>query len=172
MTDVLSKQQRSAVMRAVRSRGNLSTELKIVAIFRAQAITGWRRHQPVPGSPDFVFPRQRLAVFVDGCFWHGCPRHLRLPATNTEYWNSKVERNRARDRRVDATLRRSGWTVLRIWEHALSEPERVAGCVRALLERQPKLVGKFKKKIRPVQHPRLKIPGKFGYPSTSVGRRN
>ena len=123
-------------MGAVRSHGNRSTELMVIAIFRSRGIKGWRRHQALPGKPDFVFRRERLAVFVDGCFWHGCPSHLRMPASNVAYWNAKLERNMARDRRVNADLRRQGWTVVRIWEHALSEPKRVAARLLRLLGRR------------------------------------
>lgn len=75
MADVFTKAERSKVMAAVRSRGNRDTELKLAAILRAHGITGWRRQQPMRGKPDFVFRREQLAVFVDGCFWHGCPIH-------------------------------------------------------------------------------------------------
>ena len=136
MADTFSKKARSAVMGAVRSHGNRSTELLVIAIFRSHGITGWRRHQPLPGKPDFVFRRERLAVFVDGCFWHGCPKHLRMPASNVEYWNAKIARNMARDRRVNADLRRAGWRVVRLWEHALAEPKRVAARLLRLLGRR------------------------------------
>lgn len=71
--------------------------------------------------PDIVFPRARLAVMVDGCFWHACPVHGSRPMSNREYWNLKLARNLARDRRVDSALMESGWTVLRIWEHMTIE---------------------------------------------------
>ena len=76
MTDVFSKKKRSQVMAAIRSKGNKTTELRLASILRAHGISGWRRHQPLFGKPDFVFRRERLAVFVDGCFWHGCPQAL------------------------------------------------------------------------------------------------
>jgi DNA mismatch endonuclease, patch repair protein len=67
--------------------------------------------------PDIVFSRRRVAVFVDGCFWHGCPEHCRMPGTNVEYWEAKIGRNRARDQRNDAALGAEGWRVVRLWEH-------------------------------------------------------
>jgi DNA mismatch endonuclease (patch repair protein) len=67
--------------------------------------------------PDIVFPRQQVAVFVDGCFWHGCPEHGNQPRKNVDYWSAKLERNRQRDRHIDQTLRAVGWSVVRIWEH-------------------------------------------------------
>lgn len=69
--------------------------------------------------PDFVFPRLRVAVFVDGCFWHGCPKHVTWPKTRAAFWRQKIEGNRARDRQVNCHLRVRGWTVIRIWEHEL-----------------------------------------------------
>jgi DNA mismatch endonuclease (patch repair protein) len=115
VSDIFSKRKRSAVMSAIRSRGNRATELRLISIFRAHGITGWRRGSRLTGKPDFVFPQLRLAVFVDGCFWHGCPVHGTQPKQHAKFWREKLARNRARD----PTLRGLGWRVVRIWEHAL-----------------------------------------------------
>jgi DNA mismatch endonuclease (patch repair protein) len=120
MADVISVEDRSVLMARIRSHGNKSTELKLIEIFRANRITGWRRKQNLVGKPDFVFRESRVCVFVDGCFWHGCPKCYRAPGSNTTYWSAKIERNRARDRLVSRTLKASGWRVLRVWEHELA----------------------------------------------------
>ncbi len=119
MADVFTKAKRSAVMSLIRSSGNRATELRFIALMREYGITGWRRNARVFGKPDFVFRRERVAVFVDGCFWHRCPRHATTPAGNRDFWKAKLARNAARDREVTRTLRKAGWTVLRIWECAL-----------------------------------------------------
>ncbi len=119
MADVFTKAKRSAVMSLIRGSGNRDTELRLIGIFKAHDITGWRRGSPMVGKPDFVFPKLRLAVFVDGCFWHACPRHFRLPQSRSEFWAQKISRNQDRDRLVNRTLRKNGWKVVRIWEHAL-----------------------------------------------------
>ena len=121
-------------MAAIRSRGNKATELKLASILRTARITGWRRHQPLPGRPDFIFPRQRLAVFVDGCFWHGCRWHCRMPQGNREYWQRKIANNSVRDRRITRLLRLRGWQVLRIWGHALVSPDTVAARITSELD--------------------------------------
>ena len=119
MADVFSKAKRSDVMSRIRSRGNAETELALIRIFRSHHIAGWRRNWPLEGKPDFVFPRQRLVIFVDGCFWHGCPIHGTQPSTNQAYWQPKLGRNKARDERVTRSLRKNGWRVLRVWHHDL-----------------------------------------------------
>ena len=80
--------------------------------------------------PDFVFRSERVAVFVDGCFWHGCPRHATRPVGNRKFWDAKLARNKARDREVSRALRRAGWTVLRIWECALTKKRQAATMAR------------------------------------------
>jgi len=86
-------------------------------------------------KPDLVFPRQRIAVFVDGCFWHGCPQHYTLPKSRPEFWTAKLTDNVSRDRRQTASLRKEGWTVLRFWEHELrSSLHEVLATIRSSLE--------------------------------------
>jgi len=116
-------------MSRIRGKGNEKTELRLARLMRAASIGGWRRHSPIPGRPDFSFRRQKVAVFVDGCFWHGCPRCFRLPKQNRAFWKAKIEGNRKRDRSVNGRLRRLGWKVLRIRECQLKKPERVVGRV-------------------------------------------
>lgn len=134
MPDTFTKQKRSEMMSRIRSAGNKGTELRLVQIFRTNSITGWRRGSKLPGKPDFVFPKQRLAVFVDGCFWHGCPKHATWPKTRAAFWKAKIEGNRSRDRRVNRALRQRGWVVGRVWEHALRRKDE-ARTVRGLVNR-------------------------------------
>jgi DNA mismatch endonuclease Vsr len=118
--DRVDSKTRSRIMAAVRSRGCASTEGALRWALVRGAIRGWRMNaRDLKGKPDFVFDRQSLAVFVDGCHWHGCPTCFRQPRTNIEYWKKKINRNKARDRAVTSFLRRNGWRVLRVWEHEL-----------------------------------------------------
>ncbi|MGB7749039.1 MAG: very short patch repair endonuclease [Verrucomicrobiia bacterium] len=148
MVDVFSKAKRSEVMSRIRSRGNRDTELALAQLLRANRITGWRRQVEVrimkrgvrnSGAhgvtrptfrvkPDFVFPKLKLAVFVDGCFWHGCPRHATKPKNNRVFWQRKLSGNTTRDQIVNQTLRKAGWRVTRVWECDLARRPEV--CVR------------------------------------------
>ena len=136
MADVFSPSQRSEVMSRIRGKGNKTTELALARAFRRVGIKGWRRHVvvklalgPIVANregkayllvrPDFVFKRERVAVFVDGCFWHRCPLHSKIPENNREFWEQKLARNVERDRIVDRELRKAGWRVWRVWEHSL-----------------------------------------------------
>ncbi|MBS0251470.1 MAG: very short patch repair endonuclease [Proteobacteria bacterium] len=127
MVDHLEVAERSALMSRVRSRGNASTEVALARLMRRSKISGWRRNQKIFGSPDFVFRAPRIAVFVDGCFWHGCPRCYATPKQNALFWTAKISRNRSRDLKVTRHLRKEGWSVLRIWEHSMSDTEIVIG---------------------------------------------
>jgi DNA mismatch endonuclease (patch repair protein) len=95
LADIFTKRKRSEVMALARSTGNKSPELRFIALTRAGGITGWRRRQKLPGSPDFVFRKRRLAVFVDGCFSHSCPSHATIPATRRTFWPNNSTPTRA-----------------------------------------------------------------------------
>lgn len=133
MADIFTKSKRSEVMSRVRSRDNKVTEGALIRLFRRDRITGWRRNIKLFGNPDFVFQKHRLAVFVDGCFWHGCPKHASQPASNRAFWKKKLGRNKVRDLLVNRTLRTKGWRVLRIWQHELREQAKVARRVSSAL---------------------------------------
>ncbi|PTY01670.1 very short patch repair endonuclease [Verrucomicrobia bacterium LW23] len=119
--DTISSAERSALMSRVRSRKNRSTELKLATLFRAAGIKGWRRHYPIIGKPDFVFRSRKIAIFVDGDFWHGNPDNLRIPKSRVDFWMAKIDKNRIRDSVVNSTLKERGWTVIRIWESTLQK---------------------------------------------------
>src|SRR5216684_921743 len=100
MPDVFTKRKRSEGMSRIRGRGNKETELALAVLLRKHRVTGWRRNQPVFGKPDFVFPTARVAVFVDGCFWHACPKHANMPTSNRAFWKKKLSANKLRDQLV------------------------------------------------------------------------
>lgn len=135
LTDSLTRQRRSEVMARIRAKGNRATELRLVTILREHSITGRRRSQSLPGKPDFTFRKERVAVFVDGYFWHGCRWHCSVPKTKQEYWQPKIARNKARDQEVNKALRDAGWLVHRIWEHALDDPDAVARKLKFVLQK-------------------------------------
>lgn len=122
--------ERSRHMSAIRKRGNRSTELAFRLHLVRAGFRGWEMHaSELPGCPDFLFPEKRIAVFVDGCFWHGCPKCFRLPVVNSEYWRGKITGNRRRDKRIARLLNARGWKTVRIWEHVLNSD---GGWVKAL----------------------------------------
>jgi len=122
MADVFSQEKRSEIMSRVKGHGNRLTELRLIELFHSHGFTGWRRNARIFGRPDFVFPRLRVAVFVDGCFWHGCPTHGSVPTSNRDFWLAKLERNKQRDRLVTKELKRRGWKPFRVWQHELRRP--------------------------------------------------
>ena len=133
--DSVTPETRSRVMAQVRSKRNRSTEWRLRAALVRAGIRGWTLNAAdLTGKPDFVFPLQRLVVFVDGCFWHGCPKCYRRPSSHTDYWDAKAARNRARDVKITARLKQDGWRVLRIWEHQLSTMDSVVGRIRSVVE--------------------------------------
>jgi DNA mismatch endonuclease (patch repair protein) len=119
--DTVSRKTRSEIMSKVRSHGNRSTERKLRSSLAGSGISGYKLNlTSLPGVPDFVFPTEKVALFVDGCFWHGCPQCYRRPHSSRKYWDEKVTRNIKRDRKNRALLREMGWVPVRIWEHSLN----------------------------------------------------
>ena len=108
----LTKSERMARIR----KKNTKPELLLRRALWSQGLR-YRVHTPLPGTPDVVFPRAQVVVMVDGCFWHRCPEHFRMPPGNQVYWKSKIERNVERDLRITRRLEGQGWAVLRFWEH-------------------------------------------------------
>ena len=120
-------------MAKVRFKGNKSTELKAMYVLENSGIEGWIRHpSDISGHPDFYFPEARLAVFIDGCFWHACPKCGRIPKTRVDFWKAKIDGNRRRDLSITRTLRRRGYHVIRVWEHALNDDKWVRRLIRML----------------------------------------
>ena len=126
MSDVFTKEKRSEVMKAVKSRNTKTTELKMIGIFKEFHIIGWRRTYPLIGKPDFVFPKKRIVMFVDGCFWHGHDCRNVTPSSNDDFWNAKRAYNRQHDDIVTKTLEKHMWTVIRVWECELRKKNREA----------------------------------------------
>jgi DNA mismatch endonuclease (patch repair protein) len=130
--DTFTPKKRSWIMAQVKSQANRSTEGRLIARLRQHHVTGWRRHYPLNGKPDLTFPKERLAVFVDGCFWHGHPVKCRMPKTHRSYWRRKIARNIARDRFVTHALEKKGWKVIRIWEDHVSNGVTITRLRKAL----------------------------------------
>lgn len=132
MADTFTKTERSEIMRKVKSNHNKSTELKLIQFFKENRIKGWRRNFKLFGKPDFVFPKQRLAIFLDGCFWHGHDCRNTKPKDNAEYWQTKIARNQQRDKNVTETLTNKNWKVVRIWECELKDKNKLKNRLKAV----------------------------------------
>lgn len=130
MSDVFDDKKRSEIMKAVRSKDNKSTERKLINLFREYGITGWRRNYKVKGHPDFVFPKQKIAIFVDGCFWHGHNCRNTKPKDNEDYWNKKRQRNIEHDKQITTLFQNRGWRVLRIWECELKKSNQPSTMIK------------------------------------------
>ena len=124
MTDVFSAEKRSEIMSRVHSNNNKTTELKLISIFNEKSIKGWKRSYKVIGHPDFVFLEKRIAIFVDGCFWHGHDCRNVRPSSNKEYWEKKRLRNIEHDQFITKRFEERGWKVIRIWECELKNKNK------------------------------------------------
>jgi DNA mismatch endonuclease, patch repair protein len=134
--DVFSSAKRSDIMSKIRGKGNAATEMVVADLFGQHGIKGWRRHYKLKGTPDFTFLKEKTVVFVDGCYWHGCPRCSRLPKSNVEFWTAKFENNKRRDRKVNRELRADGWHVIRVWQCRLKRPAAFLSRLRRALHSQ------------------------------------
>jgi DNA mismatch endonuclease, patch repair protein len=129
---------RGELMSRVHSTGNKTTEKRLASLLRRTGLSGWRRHQNLVGRPDFVWPKSKVAAFVDGCFWHGheCGKNI-TPRTNVDAWREKIKGNKARDSRLSGQLRRRGWAVVRIWECELAKnADKSLSRVRSAIKRR------------------------------------
>ena len=124
MADIFDKKKRSEIMSKVRSTKNKSTEIKLIEIFKRKGIHGWKRNYKVKGHPDFVFIDKRIAIFVDGCFWHGHDCRNTRPKDNSDYWTRKRERNIQHDKEITERFENRGWMVIRVWECELSSKSK------------------------------------------------
>lgn len=121
-------------------QSDTAPELAVRSVLHRRGLRFWKHRAPVAGlrcKADVVFPRHRVAIFIDGCFWHGCSQHRSIPKVNASWWREKIARNVARDRRNDDLLIAMGWAVVRVWEH--DDPAMAADTIEATIrERQSK----------------------------------
>ena len=136
--DRVSTEIRSKIMAKVKSKGNRSTERRLRACLASLGIRGWTMHsKAIPGRPDFSFEDKKVAIFVDGCFWHGCPNCCRRPNSRQDYWNAKIDKNMQRDLDTTKALEATGWVVYRIWEHEIkSNARNIASKIQKLVGQQ------------------------------------
>jgi DNA mismatch endonuclease (patch repair protein) len=120
MADVLTPEQRRLNMSRIRGR-NTKPEKALRSALHTEGLRFRIHRRDIAGCPDIVFPGKKVAVFVDGCFWHGCPKHQTMPRTNSAFWRQKLQQNRERDRAVKQALQSSGWKILRFWEHEVHQ---------------------------------------------------
>jgi len=133
MSDNLKPDDRKRTMRAVKSKGT-KLEKRLFAMLAGMGISGWKKNAlSVIGKPDIAFLDQKVAIFVDGCFWHGCPYCRRkIPKTNRAYWKRKINRNVELARFYNEQLSRDSWTVIRIWEHEITDTAKLKSCMKEL----------------------------------------
>lgn len=135
MTDRISKEKRSKIMSAIRSV-NTKPEITLRKALWAKGLRFRRQHGKE--KIDIAFPSQKLAIFIDGCFWHGCPIHSHMPKSNQEYWLPKLKKNIERDKSKNERLKADGWQIMRFWEHELTNVEYIASKIQMALEHSRK----------------------------------
>jgi len=127
-------EKRSRTMSAIRGKHNRSTELRLRMALIRVGIKGWKLHaQELPGNPDFYFKRRKVAVFVDGCYWHGCPKCGHIPHTRSRFWAAKIKRNQQRDIIKRMELKKRGIAPMRIWEHELKDKAGMDKAIKKII---------------------------------------
>jgi DNA mismatch endonuclease (patch repair protein) len=135
MTDVLTREQRTYNMSKIRGK-NTGPEIKLRKLLWSAGIRGYRIHYRLSGKPDIVFTKKKIAIFIDGCFWHKCPTCFQEPETRKDFWMGKIQSNVDRDKIVDAQLKSEGWKIIRIWEHEIRKnPEKSVSDIMDLLQK-------------------------------------
>jgi len=133
MTDCYPKETRSRVMSKIRSK-NTQPELQLRKLLWSKGLRGYRIHNKnLPGNPDIAFSKKKIAIFIDGCFWHGCPICYVEPKTNRDYWLPKIRNTIERDNTQQKELESAGWVVIRIWEHDIKND--VQNAVDTIIEK-------------------------------------
>ena len=140
MADNLKPEHRRKTMRAVKGKGT-TPERRLFSMLAGMRLKGWQKNaDDIIGKPDVVFPREKIAIFVDGCFWHGCPHCQRkLPQTNREYWERKINRNVELAKLNNQKLIEDGWLVIRVWEHEIrttTERNRIRSEIRQAITKE------------------------------------
>ena len=120
MTDVLTKAQRKYNMSMIKSK-NTKPEIKLRKYLWSNGLRGYRIHPKLKGKPDIVYTKHKLVIFIDGCFWHKCPKCFKLPKSNVAFWQNKINENVIRDKKTKIVLKKEGWIVLRFWEHEVEK---------------------------------------------------
>lgn len=123
--DTVSKKQRSQIMRLVRSK-DTKLEIKFRAALKKLGYKFRRNVSNYFGKPDIVLSKIKTVIFIDSCFWHGCAKHCRVPSSRIKYWIEKIEKNKHRDKEVNAHYKKIGWEVVRAWEHSLKDKDTAA----------------------------------------------
>lgn len=123
---------RSKMMGAIKGANNKSTELAFQQALIAAGISHFKTNAKLPGNPDIYFPSYQLVVFLDGCFWHGCPQCGHIPKTNSAYWQTKIDRNKERDLQKRTALQKDGYVVVAFWEHEIQN--HLSDCIDHLIE--------------------------------------
>lgn len=138
MADVFTKKKRSEIMSRIRAKDTKLERdfLKELSAVSHRAGHRYRKHYTgLKGKPDIAFPAKKIAVFIDGCFWHGCPQHSRVPLSNVSYWKTKLVRNKKRDKETARHAKESGWRIIRFWEHQVKKrPLWAVGKIMRALE--------------------------------------